>query len=230
MPPQKPKKPFYKKWWFWLIAIILVFSIGGGLGNNSNKKSDKSNESNKTESVKTRSTNNSNSNSPEKEKNPKTNGPSLEDYKAIKLGENDGTTDSEIESKFGKPNTTSSQTIENVKADEKIWNKIQGGSLGGNFNIGFSNGKAISKGISGLKVTRNKKISLDDFNSIQNGQSESDIINKFGQPNGYSETSIANHNSKQLTYNSDIKGDLGANFILTFTDGKVSGKTQTSMK
>ena len=98
-----------------------------------------------------------------KEKNPKSNGPSLEDYKAIQLGENDGTSENELESKFGKPSTISSQTIQNVKAEEEIWDKIQGGDFGGNFSVGFSNGKAISKTITGLKVKRNKKNFIAGF-------------------------------------------------------------------
>ena len=27
---QKPKKPFYKKWWFWVIIAVIVISIGAG--------------------------------------------------------------------------------------------------------------------------------------------------------------------------------------------------------
>lgn len=64
-----------------------------------------------------------------KEKNPKSNGPSLEDYKAIQLGENDGTSESELESKFGKPSTTSSQTIQNVKQKKKSGIKFKAETL-----------------------------------------------------------------------------------------------------
>ncbi|MED0680650.1 DUF4352 domain-containing protein [Aneurinibacillus thermoaerophilus] len=27
---QKPKKPFYKKWWFWVLAVIVIGAIGSG--------------------------------------------------------------------------------------------------------------------------------------------------------------------------------------------------------
>ena len=217
-PPQKPKKPFYKKWWFWLLAVILILFITAGIGSGSSSKQNKSSSNSKTENVQ------------KKEKNPKSNDPSLEDYKAIQLGENNGTSESELESKFGKPSTTSSQTIQNVKAEEKIWDKIQGGDFGGNFSVGFSNGKAISKTITGLKVQRNKKISLQDFNTIQNGQSKEEIFNKFGKPNQYSESKVGNQSSEMDSFTSNIKGETGANFNVTFTNGKVSGKSQTSMK
>ena len=29
-PQQKPKKPIYKKWWFWVIIAVIVISIGAG--------------------------------------------------------------------------------------------------------------------------------------------------------------------------------------------------------
>lgn len=36
MPPQKVKKPIYKKWWFWLIIVIVAFIvIGSATGGNS---------------------------------------------------------------------------------------------------------------------------------------------------------------------------------------------------
>ncbi|NME95379.1 hypothetical protein HF847_05145 [Clostridium cochlearium] len=28
----KPKKPFYKKWWFWVLAVIIIGGIGGSSG------------------------------------------------------------------------------------------------------------------------------------------------------------------------------------------------------
>lgn len=47
--------------------------------------------------------------------------------------------------------------------------KIQNCDLGSTFAVGFSNGKATSKTITGLKVSRNKKLTLQDFNQIQDG-------------------------------------------------------------
>jgi len=36
-PVQKPKKPIYKKWWFWVIIVVVVIGVIGNLGGNSNK-------------------------------------------------------------------------------------------------------------------------------------------------------------------------------------------------
>ena len=34
---EKVKKPFYKKWWVWLIAIFIIFAAAGGGGEESAK-------------------------------------------------------------------------------------------------------------------------------------------------------------------------------------------------
>ena len=36
---EKVKKPIYKKWWFWAIAVVLVIGIIGNLGGNGDKES-----------------------------------------------------------------------------------------------------------------------------------------------------------------------------------------------
>ncbi|MBH9990947.1 DUF3862 domain-containing protein [Lactobacillus sp. W8092] len=46
---------------------------------------------------------------------------------------------------------------------------MQNCDLESTFAVGFSNGKAISKTITGLKVSRNRKLTLQDFNQIQDG-------------------------------------------------------------
>ncbi|BDR75285.1 DUF4352 domain-containing protein [Clostridium tetani] len=51
----KTKKPFYKKWWFWLLAVIVIGGVGSNIGKDNPKKvgetsakvEDKKTESNK---------------------------------------------------------------------------------------------------------------------------------------------------------------------------------------
>ncbi|QDR72141.1 hypothetical protein FOD75_03070 [Limosilactobacillus reuteri] len=47
------KKPFYKRVWFWIIVVILVFAIGGSMGNSSSFTSSSSNSSSKKSNVPT---------------------------------------------------------------------------------------------------------------------------------------------------------------------------------
>lgn len=47
----KVKKPFYKRIWFWVLAVIIVLAIGGSLGGESNDKKASDNGGKKVEST-----------------------------------------------------------------------------------------------------------------------------------------------------------------------------------
>lgn len=209
------KKPFYKRFWFWILIVIVV----GAVATNMNKSDKKTTSSDaKTESKKSASKSNSN----------KVN---LKNFDTITLSETDGSTPGQVKQLFGKvANSTSETTVEGLKSKTYTWSNVLDGSLGSNVVIGFSNNHAIVKSISGLKIDRKKKISLSDFDSVQNNQTKNDVLSKFGKPNGYSITKIADQTSEMWEYTSGIKGDLGANFNVTFTNDAVSGKSQASMK
>lgn len=214
------KKPLFKKWWFWLIIIIVIVAAGG-----TGYYFYRDNDSNKTESTstKTRSVK-------KKSTNKKAGGIRLENYNGIYLSQSDGMPLETLQNLFGKYASSSDSTIGDVQATSYTWKKIAHGDLRASLIVGFVNNHAISKSISGLKVKRNKKITLDLYNQIQNGQSEQDVINLLGKPNGYSETSVENTASKVYSYTSDVKGEIGANIVITFTDGAVSSKNQLSVQ
>ncbi|WP_165844398.1 DUF3862 domain-containing protein [Limosilactobacillus fermentum] len=194
------KKPFYKRVWFWIVVVLLVF-VGIGAANNGSS----SNES--------------------------TNKVSYANYKKIKLSKDDGSTKSNVKSLFGKkPEDTSTQEVQGVKTDTQTWEHVKGGDTGSNVTVGFEDGRAVNKVITGLKAERKSKITLADYDNLQNGASKQDVIDAFGKPNGYTHTNILGKVTEDWSYTSDIKGDSGANFIISFEDGVVSGKTQTSMK
>ena len=50
-PVQKPKKPIFKKWWFWVIIAVVVIGVIGNLGGNSNKTDSGSSNTNSTVST-----------------------------------------------------------------------------------------------------------------------------------------------------------------------------------
>ncbi|KRM09566.1 DUF3862 domain-containing protein [Paucilactobacillus suebicus] len=210
------KKPFYKRIWFWILVIIIVIGVGsqmGGSGTSSKSDTSGSNSSSSTGSSK------------------KASGITKAKFDAINLSESNGSTLEDIKSSFGKkPDSTSTQTIQNVKSDVDTWDGVNGGDITSNIAIGFSNGHAITKAITGLKVNRSSKITLDQFNAITNGTSQSDVQKQLGKPNGYDYTDIAGTTSDIWEYTSGVKGNAGANFNITFTNGVVSGKTQSSME
>lgn len=205
------KKPFYKRVWFWILVVLVVIigaSAMDGKKGTGAKSAPASSKSSSTAS----------------------NGITKSQWDKIKLSESDGDSVNSVKKDFGKPNSTSTSTVENVKADMYTWNRVANASLGGTVVVGFSDGHAISKSIANLKVSRSKKITLNDFNTIQNGQTKSQIESKFGKPNGYDISTIAGQTTEIWTYTSGIKGSAGANFNVTFTNDAVSGMTQSSME
>ena len=214
------KKHFYKRWWFWTIIFVLLLA-GGGLGGM--KMTSTGPFSQKTTKVaKKKST-------PKKTVKKKP-GLSLNQYNGIYLSETDGLSSATLTKLFGKPSSTSNSTVQSLQTDVDTWTKIADGQLGANLTVNFANNHAISKSISGIKITRSKKLGLTEYNQIQNNDSEDQITSELGKPNNYSETNVAGTVQKDFTYTSGINGETGANFIVNITNGVVSGKSQTGLQ
>lgn len=194
------KKPFYKRFWFWILVVVLIFIGFGSLGNRNGSSSSTSSSNNSSSKINKAS------------------------FDKIKISESDGTSKEEVEKIFGKkPSTSSSQSIQGIQAEECVWT---GTSLGSTVTAGFSNGHAISKGITGLPGS--KKITSSQYEAIQNGMSKDEVIQKLGNPSGKTYSSIAGQSSEMLMY--DGKGDIGSNMTITIINDSVSGKSQTGME
>lgn len=196
------KKPFYKRVWFWILIVILIFIGFSSAGSKNDSKN---------------SAGNSSSSSSNASKINQTN------FDKINISETDGTSKADVEKMFGKkPSSSSSQTIQGVSADECIWH---GTSLGSTVTVAFANGHAISKGIAGLP--NSSKVSTSQYNAIQNGMTKNEVIKKLGKPTGRTYSSIAGQNAEMLEYIG--KGNVGANMNVTIINGTVSGKAQSGM-
>ncbi|GEO77742.1 hypothetical protein FD29_GL001881 [Companilactobacillus mindensis DSM 14500] len=217
---KKTKKHFYKRWWFWGIIFILLLAAGGFGGMKMTSTGPFSQKTTKVAKKKA---------TPKKKVAKKT-GLTLKQYNGIYLSQTDGLSQEILGKLFGEPNSTSTSTVQNISTNVVTWNKIADGQLGSNLTVNFTNDHAISKAITGLKVTRNKKLSLADYEKIQNGDSETQLLQNLGKPNGYAESSVNNTTQKEYTYSSGLKGETGANFIVTITNDTVSGKSQTGLK
>lgn len=194
------KKPFYKRVWFWILIVILVF-IGFGVAGSKSGSND---------GTSTTTTAGSKIN----QKN----------FDKIQISESNGTSREDVEKMFGKkPSSTSTQSIQGTQADMAIWN---GTVLGSTVTVGFVNGHATSKGISGLP--HGKKITSDQFNAINNGMSKDDVQKALGKPFGRTYSSVGGQSAEMWQYNG--KGDLGSNLVITFTNGTVSGKSQAGLQ
>jgi len=213
------KKHFYKRWWFWTIIVILLLA-GGGIGG---MKMTKTGPFSQTTKV-------SKSKKTTKKKVAKRPGVTFAQYSGIFLNETSGTPIKTVQRLLGKPSSTSTSTTNNAKTEVNTWNNIENGELGSSLKVTFANGHAIAKAISGLKAVRSEKLGLDAYSSVQNGMEESTVLTNVGKPNGYSESFSSDKTSKSFTYSSGVSGSTGANFVVNFTNGTVSGKSQTGMK
>ncbi|MCD2257099.1 DUF3862 domain-containing protein [Agrilactobacillus fermenti] len=234
-PKKQPngKKPLYKRWWFWLIVIILLIAIGGGLGGNGTKKQAQEQNTSNSSSQSSSSVQKQDSSSSSSTNNNKAK-ITRADFDAVKVGDlmeqgNGGLSMDEAKAKFGKPSSESSSTTQNINTNVLTWTNIDG-KFGSSMILSFTDGKAFNKTLSGFKLGRKQKITLDQFNSIQNGTSYNDAIKQFGEPDGLSESLIGGNKSVTASYLTGIQGDLGANFQLTFENDALASKSQYSMK
>ena len=193
------KKPFYKRFWFWLLVVIVILVGGGMAGHGGSSKNSSTSPSTQTSKV------------------------NQKNFDKIKISDSDGTSKEEVKKLFDKkPSSTSTQTIQGQTADMQVW---KGSAIGSSVSVGFVNGHAISKGISGLDGS--KKVTSKQFVSINNGMTQDQVKKALGNPAGKTYSSLMGQTSELWQYNG--KGDLGANLTITFTNGAVSGKAQTGM-
>jgi hypothetical protein len=210
------KKPFYKRVWFWILAIIVVFVVGGALGGS--KGNSKSNNSTSTSSS-------------NKDKVISKDTELRNKFDAIKVGDlmnsgNGGSTFDEVKSSLGSPNSTSTTDLQGVSVKNDTWSKN-----GVTILIQFENDKVVSKDITGFKFEkRDEKLTLAEFDQIQNGVSYDEMVSKFGEPDSLSEMVINGETTLTAIWLTGVKGGLGANVTLQFTNGQLMSKMQSELE
>ncbi len=224
----KEKKPFYKRVWFWILAVIVLFIGVGALGGNDEKTTASKTSKNiaTTESKK----------STEESKETK-NSTLKENYDKVTIGDilsggEGGSSLEEVKAIFGEPNSTSETNIEGQTAKMLTWSGLDGGSILSSVVISFSNDKAVSKAVTGLKVAKHDKATLEQFNAVATDgtYTEDQAQQTFGEPDGISETLVNGQRQAVLSWTNNVNGDIGANFNITFDDGTATNKAQFSMK
>lgn len=224
----KEKKPFYKRVWFWILAVVVILIAIGSLGGNDDKTTatKPSKDTTTTESKK----------STEESKEIK-NSALKENYDKVTIGDilsggEGGSSLEEVKAIFGEPNSTSETNIEGQSAKMMTWSGLKGGSVLSSVVISFSNDKAVSKAVSGLKVAKHDKATLEQFNAVTTDgtYTEEQAQQTFGDPDGISETLVNGQKQAMLSWTNNVNGDIGANFNITFDDGKANNKAQMNMK
>jgi hypothetical protein len=219
----KVKKPFYKRVWFWIFAIVIILVIGSSLGGGSENKDASDNNNVKT----------SNSSKAKNE----TETVLKDNFDKITLGDimsngEGGTSLQEIKDIFGEPDSTSETNLEGQTAKMMTWGGPKGGELMSSIVISFSNDKAVSKAVTGLKVGKHEKVTLEQFNAVAtDGSFSEDTAKKeFGEPDGISDTLVNGSKQSMLSWTKNVNGDVGANFNITFSNGIATSKSNMGMK
>lgn len=207
------KKPFYKRVWFWVLAILAIIVIGGAVGGGSDPDTSSSSASESKASssnkVITQST------------------VYRKAFDNIAVGDlmsqgDGGTALSDVEKTLGKPSATSTTTIQGVETKSCTWS--EGGV---SIIVEFAGDQAISKNITGFKFSRAPKLTLDAYNSLADGSSYSDVVSKYGEPDGLSETLIGGNREITATW---VTGTKGGSATLQFTNDSLVSKAQSNLQ
>lgn len=207
------KKPFYKRVWFWILAILAIIVIGGTVGGGSDPD--------------TSSTSENNSSSSSNNKVITQNNAFRKAFDNIAVGDlmshgDGGTTLSDVEKVLGKPSTTSTTTIQGIETKSCIWSKG-----GVSITVCFNGDQAVSKHITGFKFSRAPKLTLDAYNSLADGSSYNDVVSEYGEPDGLSEMIIGGNKEVTATW---VTGTKGGSTTLQFTNDSLVSKAQSGLE
>ena len=139
-----------------------------------------------------------------------------------------GTTKDTVVNAYGNPASTSTTSINGMNVEQVTWIG-NGNATGITVSIQFINNNATSKMISGFQFSRDSKIGLTEFNNLTTGTSYNDVVNTLGEPDTTSESLISGSKSVTANWITGIKGNVGANFVLQFTNDSLTSKSQSCL-
>lgn len=207
------KKPFYKKVWFWVLAILAIIVIGGAVGSGSDPDTSAASENN--------------SSSSSNNKISAQNAALRKAFDNITVGDltnhgDGGTTLDTVEKALGKPSATSATTVQGIETKNYSWSKG-----GVSITVVFNGDQAVSKHITGFKFSRAPKFDLDTYNSLEDGSLYDDVVSKYGEPDGLSEMIIGGNKNVTATW---ATGTKGGTITLEFTNDSLVSKAQSGLE
>lgn len=205
------KKPFYKRVWFWVLAILAIIVIGGAIGGGSDPDTTSTSENSSSSNNKAITQNNA----------------FRKVFDNITVGDlmnhgDGGTTLNDVEKALGKPSATSTTTIQGIETKNYIWSKS-----GVSLTVVFNGDQAVSKHITGFKFSRASKFTLDAYNSLVDGAAYEDVVSKYGEPDGLSEMIIGGNKNVTATW---ATGTKGGTITLEFTNDSLVSKAQSGLE
>lgn len=229
------KKPIYKRWWFLLLAVAVIGSLATGGGDDEAASDTATNETeiaaNETETEASAEAVSSEISTEEAINTFKADYNSITIGDSLSNGEGGMTYDAAV-AKYGEPDSNSESSFNDTTTKISTWTNV-GGKFLDTLVMTFSNGNATGKGFTGFSFNSDApEATLEAFNAIPTDGSYSfdQAISQFGEPDSASESLFGGQYNNIVGWSSNVKGDFGANFNLTVTDGVVTGKAQFGMQ
>lgn len=137
-----------------------------------------------------------------------------------------GTNLETLKSYFGEPSSTSQEQAGDATLNVYNW---QFDSVV--VNAKLYNDSTVVKSISNFSYVRDPKITLKDYDGLQNGTSYDAVVKKFGVPDVYSIAVSSDATMTQALWSSNLVTPSGSSgsVTLNFENGNLSSKTQTNL-
>lgn len=228
---KQDKKPLTRRWWFWVIVVFIVSAAISGItdSNNDNGSSDRKMEEKKKSKKHPTSSSYTNQNG---DQTTKENGVLLSLFSDIKLGDigesgQGGSSYKKVKEMLGsKPTSTASSEVSGIEAELATWHYS-----GLTLVVTFVNKRAVGRSITGLRWKRNKQvITRRAFEKLSNESTSGNVLKKWGAPDEITQTQILGKFQSKYTWFTGVKGNLGANVSLDFTDHQLTGKSQYGLE
>lgn len=207
------KKKIYKRWWFWLIIIVLVVGIGN-LGNSKDKDVATKNEAQETNAKVSSQKNEEKTPEKDKKEDSKI---TYENFLKVAMGQSY----EDVCALLGEGVESSSADIGGVSSKNYSW-KAKGIA---NMNVTVQDGVIVGKAQAGLKAG-NVNVTLDKYNSVKEGMSLEEVNKILGEGELITENKIMDMGSSMYAW---INKDA-SNCNITFQDGVVTMKAQLNLK
>ncbi|TPR48157.1 DUF3862 domain-containing protein [Apilactobacillus micheneri] len=155
----------------------------------------------------------------------------MDHYQAIKLSSmmdnSGGDSEKTVKNILGKPSKISTSETNGKKMVTYTWDKLNTSFKAKNVNVGFNDGKAMTKSYANLNLNQMKPLDSSKVKSIKNGASYQDVINKLGTPSAESSAGSGNMAMTESIYLTSTKGDATG---FTFMGGHVSQISTNKIK
>ena len=133
-----------------------------------------------------------------------------------------GSTESDVEKLLGKPFSSSTSDFQGVKTQINMWSKSSV-----SITVQFTDSRTVSKNITGFKFSRQPKLDINAYNTISDGSSYNDVVAKYGEPDGLNEMLVSGQRTVTAYW---FTGAKNGSAVLTFTNGRLTSKSQSNLE